>query len=324
MDKSIKARVSELRKLLGNQYAYVEYLEGFEAESPMESPTSAVDLQIARSRELLEDPYAYLNESGGYSAEVSSGRTNRASSHSLETVSPSMDEGNTIGQRRYTDREIETVVKNLHARLWNDRESLWEGVPPVDPIALLDSAIALRLVGYEYTVESGLGRYRADGGHVEVAGLIDRASRTVRVSHQFPKSIRRFTAAHELGHAVLHQAGGGIHRDRPLDGGTVSRDQGEWEADKFATCFLMPARLVKKRFVTFFGTDCFTLTDHTAALLCMSLHEAQAKTRTPRDLARRLANMTQYNGRFFKSLSEQFQVSTEAMAIRLEELALVA
>ncbi|HET7634591.1 MAG TPA: ImmA/IrrE family metallo-endopeptidase [Burkholderiales bacterium] len=323
MDKSIKALVSERRKLLENPYAYMEYLEGFEPEHQQESATPAIDLRITRSRELLQDPYAYLNESGGYSAEAGSNRTNQVPDP-LPTDS-STGRTNTGAQRRYTDREIEIAVKSLHTQLWTDRESLWGGTPPANAIALLDPAVALRLVGYEYAAESGLGRYRADGGHVEVAGLIDRASRTVRVSHQFPVNVRTFTAAHELGHAVLHQAGGGIHRDRPLDGGMVSRDPAEWEADRFATYFLMPTRLVKTQFVTLFGTECFTLTDHTAfALLGVSLHEAQAKIRTPRDLARRLANTTQYNSRFFKSLSTQFRVSTEAMAIRLEELALVA
>ena len=174
-------------------------------------------------------------------------------------------------------------------------------------------------------LDEDLGHYRTNGGEVEVAGFIDRTSKAVHVSNRFPANVRTFTAAHELAHAVLHQSGSSIHRDRPLDGAAISRDRVEFEADKFATYFLMPAKLLKSRFVAIFGTDCFALNEETAfALQGQSLFETRQKCRTKRDLARVLANADAFNGRFFVSLADQFHVSAAAMAIRLEELGLVA
>jgi len=42
-----------------------------------------------------------------------------------------------------------------------------------------------------------------------------------------------------------------------------------------------------------------------------------------RQLARILASARSYNGRHFPSLADQFHASVEALAIRLEELALI-
>jgi hypothetical protein len=312
--KLSNAELSRCRKLLGNPYAHLEYFELFEDERRLSSAQAQLNYEIRLSRELLQNPYAYLNDSGGYSAE----------SNASQRRGPRLHRP-TRAQRRYTDRDIEILVQDLHGRLWRDRELIFEGSPPSDPIALLDPAIALSLMGYEYMLDEELGKYRTNDGEVEVAGLIDRTSSSVHVSNRFPVSVRTFTAAHELAHAVLHQSGTGVHRDRPLDGATISRDRVEFEADRFAIYFLMPAKLVKSRFVGLFGTDCFALDEETAfALQGKSLFEVRAKSRTTRDLARMLANAESFNGRFFISLAEQFHVSTAAMAIRLEELDLVA
>jgi len=325
VDKSLKSRVSESRRLLENPYAHVEYLEALGGEAARGAPTR--DLRIAESRKLLQDPYAYLDDSGGYSAVVD-GCEEPPPHHAARPASDPMLSGATsdgTAQRRYADHEIEAKVKDLHARLWRDRASLWDGAVPTDPIDILDPAVALRLVGYEFELEEGLGQYRGTGGLVEVAGLIDRTSKTVHVSRQFSLSVRTFTAAHELGHAVLHRAGAGVHRDRPMDGAALSRDPVELQADKFATYFLMPAKLVRARFAGLFGTECFALTDETSfALSSTSLLEIQAKYRTRRDLSRLLASAERYNGRQVTPLTAQFRVSTEAMAIRLEELGLLA
>lgn len=288
VDKSMKARVSQSRKLLENPYAHLEYSEAFEVElsaAERAAPRKTVETSRVKSSEAA---------------------------------------GDALGQRRYTADEIEVLARDLQARLWKDRGTLWAGAPPSDATALLDPAVALRLIGYECVFEEGLGRYRADGGQVEVAGLINRTSRRVHVSRQFPLTVQMFTAAHELGHAMLHPTGGGIHRDRALDGVTAAREPEEVEADKFATYFLMPANLVKSRFTTLFGTERFILNEHTAfALLGIGLHEAKSRCRTQRDLSRLLASTERYNHRFFASLSVQFRVSSEAMAIRLEELSLL-
>lgn len=318
MSKSLKEKLFECRRVLENPYAHIEHLEAIEAER--EQPT--LDLQIHKSRKLLENPYAYLAGSGGYSGVTEQGDSERsAQSTYAKPSTPKADRT----RRRYSDQQIEALTKDLHTRLWREKESLWDGIPPSDPIELLDPAVALHLIGFEYSLEEGLGKFRGSGGYIEVAGLIDRASRRVHGSRQFPMDVRNFTVAHELGHAVLHQAGGGIHRDRPLDGASLSREPDEIEADKFATYFLMPAKLVRTRFASLFGTDFFELNDDTAfALSGKGVDEVSAQCRTRRDLSRLLADVKRYNSRHFVSLAEQFRVSVGAMAIRLEELELLA
>jgi Zn-dependent peptidase ImmA (M78 family) len=331
MYKSLKSKVSESRRLFENPYAHIEHLEAPEDETNRSRTARlapASSSLITASRKLLQDPYAYLDDAGGYSAVVNQDPGNTVPDH-VSTTTYDLRQPSAIvistPSRRYADHEIEGVVKDLHTRLWKDRNLLWDGVAPTDPIDILDPEVALRLYGYAFELEEGLGSYHRPSGHSEVAGLIDRTYKTVHVSQRFPPNVRLFTAAHELGHAALHPASGGIHRDRPIDGAALSRNPDEFQADKFATYFLMPANLVKTRFAGIFGTDCFSLSEETAfGLSGMSFAEIQAKCRTARDVSRLLASAERYQGRSFVSLAAQFRVSTEAMAIRLEELRLLA
>lgn len=320
MDESFKARVSELRRLMGNQYAYIEYLDEPDSDEVPVQVASLVERPIRLDRKTLQNPYAYLDGEGGYTD------TTAFDGEHISSDRPALSsmEGKHVRMRRRTDKQIEEEVQKLLTQLWKNRATLWEGDVPEDPVDLLDATVALHHLGYKFRLEESLGQYRNASGPIEVAGLIDRSARMVRVSRQFSPTVRAFTAAHELGHAVLHGAGGGVHRDRPLDGVKISREPTEYEADKFATYFLMPAKLIKTRFAQVFGTDRFILNDDTAfALLRKTPEEVQAQCPTRRELARLLASTEQYSGRFFRSLVEQFNVSIEAMAIRLEELALI-
>jgi Zn-dependent peptidase ImmA (M78 family) len=300
MSKMLKSAVVASRRLLGNPYAHIEYLE----EMASEEHATNRDRKIAESRLLLQNPYAYLDGKGNFNAVVGN-----------DSAKP----------RYYSDRDIEERVTALQIRLWKERASLWNGIIPDDPIDVLDPAIALRIVGYQYELAETLGQYRSAGRLVEVAGLIDPLSKTVRISGQFPLSVQTFTAAHELGHALLHEIGRAVHRDRPMDGTVPSREKGEWEADKFATYFLMPAKLVRARFVGVFKTEHFYLNEEARfALSGSSSQDALKKGSTLRDLSRKLASIERYDGQQFVSLAKQFRVSVEAMAIRLEELELLA
>lgn len=261
--------------------------------------------QISRSRLLLNNPYAYLNSTGGFSATMPPAKATR-------------------GSKRFSNRQIERQANELLKTMWLKRSVLWGDTPPSDPIIVIDPARALELFGFHFSYVDDLGKYDGDSGFLKVAGLINGDTRSVQVSNQFPQSIRMFTAAHELGHAVLHNVSGSLHRDRPIDGSSHSRESIEYEADKFASYFLMPAKLVRARFMEAFGTDSFSLNEDTAfALQCSSLSEVRQQCRNHRDLARLLASAGSYNNRFFHSLANQFRVSIEAMAIRLEELSLV-
>lgn len=302
MANSDRELILERRKVLENPYAFIEQLEvGALSLTPIANASS---VDVAARRKLLENPYAYLGGDGEYSGRV---RVAQKVSHS-----------------RWTNDQIEVKVRDLHARLWRERNAIWGSTVPIDPVDLLDPAVTLRMIGFEFSLEEGLGQMPSHSGPIEVAGLIDTDSKVVRVGSQFPVSVRAFTAAHELAHAVLHPTLGTLHRDKPLDGSPVSVDRVEAEANKFAALFLMPSRLVRARFAELFQAEIFELSEETAfALMGCSLSELQQAHGTRRRLARLLAGAERYNGRHFTPLHQQFRVSREAMAIRIEELALV-
>lgn len=303
MTTPLAEKITKSRLLLKNQYAYLDDRGTFSAlPATKEQTKSHKGDRIAADRRLLQDPYAHLDGEGEFDALVDEPKRNA----------------------RYAHDALEQKAKDLQRMMWQSKDRIWPNGAPSDPIELLDPALALKQIGYDYDLVDGLGQYRHDGRPIEVAGVIDRTSRTVRISRQLPYHVRAFTAAHELGHAVLHAATG-VHRDRPLDGSVLSRDTMELEADKFASYFLMPEKLVRARFAGNFGTDHFTLSEATAfALLRCGLADAHKKCKTLRDLSRYLASVERYNTRQVAPLAGQFRVSTEAMAIRLEELGLLA
>lgn len=365
VDESIKNRISQSKRLLRNQYAFLEYTEDQDeltgdkqvstennrmlpiqnaASSIEEASSTAVEQKsperpegsqhkvsrnenpITKNRILLQNPYAYSDGFGGYSATDKNGEIISLSPHPARPASTksNFQETGFKKPRRSRNQHIELTAHDMRSRLWKNRISLWNGTPPTDPVRIIDPARALHLLGYKFSLDDTLGQFRNDRGEFEVAGLIDPNSKIVRVSRQPPLNVRLFTAAHELGHVLLHPSNGVIHRDRPQDGTTPSRNPRELEADKFASYFLMPAKLVRERFTAAFKTERFISTDDTSfALCCLSLDEFQVKYTTQRSRSRLLASTESYSGRHFTSLATQFRVSVEAMAIRLEELNLL-
>jgi hypothetical protein len=289
--KTLAEKITQSRLLLRNQYAYLDETGGYSA-LPLCEPGNA----ISRSRKLLQDPYAHLDEFGGFSAVASSAKKNGG----------------------YNLLEIEEQARLIQIKMWKERANLWPMATPTNPIEILDPTIALKLIGYDADLEETLGQFSIDGKLVEVAGIIDGLSKRVKVSRQFEPHIRSFTSAHELGHAILHETGR-LHRDRPINGETISRSTIEFEADKFAAYFLMPRKLVQTIFKRIFLTNKFVLDESTA--FALGLNAQKFKTR--RQLSRLLASAEQFNGKQFKSLASQFKVSVDAMAIRLEELELL-
>ena len=225
-----------------------------------------------------------------------------------------------------SDSEVERIVQRLLGIIWKRKNKIWRENVPEDPIDMLDPKIVFkRILGYDFYQHTTLGRYEDVGGRFEVAGQIDQEKRSVAISDQFPRESRKFTAAHELGHALLHEQSV-LHRDRAIDGSTLQglRDPRERQADKFATYFLMPKRLTKERFRAIFLTEKFRITEESAfALNAGSAEAVRKQCGDLRGLARTLAMAKSYNGTQVYSLAEQFGVSELAMAIRLEELDLV-
>lgn len=277
-----------------------------------------VDQMISRSRALLQNPYAYLNGEGTYDAIVDE----------RIATAPLIDRVGLLGGRSkgraFARREVETIVRSLQTEMWRRRGEILQTKADIDPLQLLDPILALKSLGYKVAMRESLGLHSAGKDSFEVAGLVDNSNEEVHISRRFSPAIMHFTAAHELGHAVLHE-GSGLHRDRAPDGSGIGpRDAQEAEADAFASFFLLPEKQVRAAFRDRFLTQAFKLTDATAfALTSKSLRQVQNMYRSDRDLARMLAAAQYYNGVHFDPLSGRFRVSVEVMAIRIEELGLV-
>ena len=228
-------------------------------------------------------------------------------------------------ESKYSDSDIEDKARQLQRTLWKYRNIVCKNDVPEDPIDILKPEVSLRILGYQFDRSTTLGQYEIQGSVFEIAGLIDKKQKMVSISEQFPIETQNFTAAHELGHALLHQQSV-LHRDRPLDGSAIqgSRGHQEVQADKFASYFLMPKKQTLRVFQDLFLTEKFIVNDDTAfALNEGSAGAVKAKCKDLRGLARIIASAEYYNGKNFPSISKQFRVSVEAMAIRLEELELL-
>ncbi len=233
---------------------------------------------------------------------------------------PILNFGDLLKRDHLSNDKIEIVARQLAHGIYKARYSLFpEGVPD-DPVELLDPKIAFHLLGYEFEELDSMGEIEPG---LDVAGIIDQNNKRVSISKRFSPIIRNFTAAHELGHAIMHKQSG-LHRDKPIDSGTGGkRDKIESQADYFAACFLMPKKLLKVRFDQRYG-NVLDSRDNLAYLLIRNKDpKVEKQMRTKRGLARLLAGLSIINGHAVMSLAEQFKVSVEAMAIRLEQLELV-
>ena len=224
-----------------------------------------------------------------------------------------------------SNSEIEEIVRRLQNTLWLQRDKIWRDDRPENPMQVLKPDSVLRKVmGYIYLESNTLGIHAVEGEVFEIAGLIDKSKKLVQVSKHFPPETQIFTAAHELGHAILHRQTV-LHRDKSIDGSTnIPRSREEMQADKFAAYFLMPARLVEEVFLEIFEMPKFVINENTAlALRAGSISALRKKCQNGRGLARELATTDYFAGKSFNNLAKIFGVSIETMAIRLEELGLV-
>jgi Zn-dependent peptidase ImmA (M78 family) len=313
MTSPLDDRIVESRCLLQNPYAYLDGDGGFSAV------TSVTDDAIAKSRRLLQDPYAHLDGNGRYSAIEPV-----VDSHVFRLDVDDVRDPKVVG-KRIPFEKIEQIARAMQTTMWVNRRKLGNGTITDDPFSVLNSGVAFEAIGYNFEVSDTLGQFMTNAGMVDCAGFIDKSKAYAGVASHFPLPVRNFTAAHELGHALLHGAVG-MHRDRALDGSSASgkRDRVEIEADKFAGFFLMPEKLMRAEFQRRFGAEQFLISDDTSFALISGTQEAlRRECKDLRGLARKLADAGHYAGRFFDSMTQRFGVSTEAMAIRLEELQLL-
>ncbi|CAN5396620.1 hypothetical protein BH10BAC1_BH10BAC1_12260 [soil metagenome] len=225
-----------------------------------------------------------------------------------------------------TDTQIETCAIQFQNLIWRYREKIWKKNVPEDPIEILNpSMVFKKLLGYEFYKSTELGKNESRNGISEIAGSIDQSNKLVLISNQFPEQTQNFTAAHELGHAVLHKQSV-MHRDKPLDRAETKsrRIPEELQADKFASFFLMPKKQITEIFQECFLTEKFIIDENSVFNLTQGRTSAlRDECKDLRGLSRKLAKAESFAGQSFKSISELFNVSVEAIAIRLEELDLV-
>lgn len=159
-------------------------------------------------------------------------------------------------------------------------------------------------------------------------GESDPAAQRILVSmRQRGEAEKRFTIAHEIGHAVLHAhkvtPANRTRSVRPVERRAAMSPQPlqqrlEREADVFAAALLMPEKAVRTQFKQLFGVD---------RVLAQSMEIANGEgtlrpaRHTLRDHATELAKRRV--SAETKSLAEFFGVSIAAMAIRICELRLI-
>ncbi|WP_186297764.1 ImmA/IrrE family metallo-endopeptidase [Sedimenticola selenatireducens] len=315
--------ISASRKSYGNQYAHLNDTGFFDhspkAQTPRTYSRSPKITSVAARRRELGNPYAFLNDTGGFdTADLGESTLPRLPLAKLSSIAK-LPGKNPVSR-------IEQLAHEIQVEIWNLRQQMWPDGVPTDPVDLLDPSITLGAIGFNYALSDSLGYFPDRGTGTKVAGYIDQSKKSVRISRHLPYETLRFTAAHELGHAILHNDIR-MHRDRAIDG-SVSRagrrEQIEVEADKFASVFLMPEKLLRIRFKQIFMCERFALNHETAFALDPSgLLKLNNKNITRRELARILAKAERYNTRHVIPLFMQFKVSMEAMAIRIEELDLI-
>lgn len=325
MKKTIDSRIFNARKRLGNPYAFLDGNGEYSAEFTVKSSEvrEATAKEIAESRRKYENPYAHVDANGHLTGIIGS----CPASHKID-FTPIWRIRKALSQKsaRSRDAGISSIARILQKEMWKNREDIqWKHGVPDNPVELLKPDVAAGLVGFDVKLEESLGQFDSVGKTVEIAGIIDRRENRISISRQFAPAVRNFTMAHELGHALLHE-GTQLHRDRGSDGSLIREpnDRTEIDADRFAVHFLMPEKLVRKRFQERFLTNKLEINDDTAfALIGENTAKLRSKYNSLRSLSRFIAEVEQYNLRFFTSLASEFHVSREAMAIRLEELGLV-
>jgi hypothetical protein len=220
---------------------------------------------------------------------------------------------------------IEAKARELQIAIYERRTELFKGCLPSRPVDLLEPGVALGMLGYSLVSVAAIGEYEINGIRGEVAGLIDHGRSEVLISDNLLAPIKRFTVAHELGHAALAHFDQQIqHRDLPFERSGVVRDRKEIEANRYASAFLMPKKVVEEQFRERFIFSPFHLTAETAFALCgANVDKVLEKVRSLRQMSQYLAGASRFNGKFFPPLNEYFKVTVATMAIRLEELDLV-
>ena len=246
--------------------------------------------------------------------------------------------GSVLPKKR--QQEIRALARRVQNEMWRQRAQIWSK-PPAQPEFMIPVPVKdaiTRHLGLTFEepdlIPADVGGPAASP-FAEIAGLVDRSKRLIMIALRFPMDQRRFTAAHELGHWLMHKElilhrSVILRRDRILAGPdrSIKRPRIEQEADLFAAEFLMPSRMVQREFFARFTRPIgATSADEELAFALSSkerrLNSYDLADLAPGKLASLVANAVSYRGNSFMSLRERFRVSAGAMGIQLTDLGLV-
>ena len=218
--------------------------------------------------------------------------------------------------------DISELARDLQVVMWKYQDLIYKDNESRNILDVIQPSRAIRMFKYDYKEVETLGD---DAEAATIGGVIDNSTDTISIAKMYPEDVRRFTAAHELGHALMHQ-GLIMHRDIPRDAPVEHENRAieEVQSDQFAAYFLMPAKTVTELFKRLFQVNYLARNAFTAEKLgFMSYREFQLRYKTVRELSREVAKTKYFNLQPFQPIHKIFGVSIEAMAIRLEELGLV-
>jgi IrrE N-terminal-like domain len=237
-------------------------------------------------------------------------------------------------RKELVNNAVEKATELLN-RLWKERAEIWSNAPhspeelfPLDPAVVIDGLLNLK---YEQPVEiPSVGSLKMEQVFVQTAGFMDRKNERIVVAQGPPEEWRRFTAAHEIGHWLMHSEMIS-HRDRPLTGAereTSSRSSEEFAADAFAAELLMPRKILRAYFEKCFhhpinGREPNEDAEWLASVADYTIDTIDVVRRGVQYRAFLVAGLSSIGGKNFVSLADRFGVSPSAMAIQLRELELV-
>ena len=278
----------------------------------MTSRKDSKSISLHSHREKMRNPYAYLGPNGDFEClDPKNGELRASEIKSLKTDFFKVSNSLKYPMKR---KQVAKIAREFMLSRWRSLESR---IPDYESRVYesINPASGAKAIGYEVIIlpmQTGLG---ADYG---IAGFINPEKKQIYIDSQQPSDILRFTAAHELGHAIIHP-NIGLHRDRSEEFLKSGRPQVEKEADWFAVEYLMPRKLVVKEFFNRFG-DVEQSKDFFRAGLSIKLKNS---TVDQRSMTIALASAGGFLGKVFMPLHERFGVSVLTMAIRIEELNLV-
>jgi hypothetical protein len=227
---------------------------------------------------------------------------------------------NGIDQKR--EQIIRGQARDLLVRAWRAEAKRGEvelsRILPIEPRWVLSRVFpSWQFVDYRKSLSNG-----------REVGVLDRLTKTIQVNVSLPPTVRRFTGAHELGHLMLHKFRS--LRESPLDNGGISRRTNspeEQEANLFAAELLMPSRLVRKLFLSRFGSALYRdlLDDGTAFFYSGGgdFRLSDLRSMSLMEMAKVIAESEPLWTADSRPFTQIFGVSATAMAIQLMDLGLV-